>query len=155
MTKLLQKIGLLLICVVLVGCGAEADVTVSRNTYVSQEGLEVRLTLLDRFDQPSNLFAQGELMTFEISVINNSNDVAVVRFPREYRVEFYVDTAGGQLVATKDFDLGIDELSIPAYGSYVISEPWDVSDYLDIGRYVAYGSFLDSLDLNEVSFTID
>ncbi len=159
--KRLLSISLLLMLSLLAGCGADSqvDLVYSETEAHSHhaEDLSVELTLLDRFQQPSDVFLQGEAIELVLSVTNHTDDVLVLDFDTGQQYDFYVDAWFGEVWAwseNKSFAAGSSHLDIPPRSTVSVSEFVD-SDQFNRGNYTATGMFVSQGLTASVDFRVD
>jgi intracellular proteinase inhibitor BsuPI len=110
------------------------------------------LTLKDSSGKITSQFARGELITFELSVLNRTNAPITLRFPSMggYN-DFYVykpatDEARWEYLANKIFPAVVTDITFEAGNAHVFSGTWDQvklnGDMLESGTHEAYGLFL-------------
>ncbi len=145
----------------LVGCGADSQVdlvyTQTEDSSHHQADPSVELTLLDRFQQPSDVFSQGEPIELVLSVTNHSDDVLVFDFDTGQQYDFYVDAWFGEVWAWSDnklFAAGSSHLDIPPRSTVSVSEFFD-SDQFNRGNYTVTGVFVSQGLTASVDFRVD
>jgi hypothetical protein len=107
------------------------------------------LTLKDSTGRVTSHFSRGELITFELSVLNRTNAPITMRFPSMggYN-DFFVykpgtDEARWEWLANKFFAAVVTEYTFEAGAAHVFTGTWDQvklnGEMLESGRQEAYG----------------
>lgn len=109
------------------------------------------LTLKDSSGKITSHFSRGELITFELSVLNRTNAPITLRFPSlgGYN-DFYVykpgtDEARWEWLANQIFAAVVTDITFDAGATRVFSSTWNQvkldGDMLESGSHEAYGLF--------------
>ena len=152
----------------LANCGGDSD-----NDETEKPQLQVHLTLLDVFGQKSDGFIQGENIEFSLAITNNADEAVTLHFISTLQYDFYIksssDTEIWRWSVGKCFGDALTEWVVPALETVVVTETWDQTlhdpeflgcvqppggENIAIGRYTAFGSFLDQSPKAEFNFTI-
>jgi hypothetical protein len=118
---------------------------------VDKPELNVELVLKDQFDQSTELFIQGESITLDMSVTNNSSVDAEITFPSSQQFDFYIKDLSGTEVwrwsENKVFNYAFTKVIILAGDTIEFSESWDQvptnTEVIPTGTYMIYGSLLE------------
>jgi hypothetical protein len=146
MIKHIRNLSVMLLMVLLVGCGSgyETDISYTDDHGSGNTDLSVDLTLYDRFEQPSDVFSQGESIELVLTITNYSNDVIGFDFDSAQRYDFYVDSVFGEEWAWSDdklFEARSGIVDIPPHSSVSYSEFVDSGRFYP-GNYTAEGVFV-------------
>lgn len=124
--------------------------------------LEVKLTLIDVFDQESTSFVQGEKIKLSMELTNNHDTAVTLNFDTGQKFDFHIESSQGMELwrwsADKGFTQAQTELTIQAGETIAVSDIWDQTlsggGSIEIGNSTAYGSFLDQSPEAKFDFSI-
>jgi hypothetical protein len=125
--------------------------------------LEVEFVLKDQFNQSTQLFIQGEPITFAMTITNNSSVDSMITFPSSQQFDFYItDLAGNEFWRWSDdlaFTYAYTDMSILAGESIEIIETWDQqlsdTDAISNGEFIVLGSLLEQSETATSNLTIE
>lgn len=130
---------------------------------IEKPDLNLQLELKDQFEQISDVFLQGEIITFYLTVYNSGNQAAVMNFYNAQQFDFIISHPNGEEVWRWSEDMAfasvVTELVIEPGESVGFSISWDQQlpneQSLSTGSYTIDGFIFDTNIKVQKDFSIE